>query len=151
MSAIRFRTTVKVNLSHLSYIFRKPDPLGNKFKTVACSVTGALLFIELQRGKEGMKDSRYQQDLGSTSACTKRMMDKTKGIGQKSKKEGPKYCFLFDSWFVSKKAAEAEMEIGAELIGTVKTNTKLFYKETIENLTKACSSTRGRNLQANHL
>ena len=66
MSAIRFRTTAKGNLPHLSYIFRKPEPLGNEFKTVACSVTEALLFIEVQRGKEGMKDSCYQKELGST-------------------------------------------------------------------------------------
>ena len=59
MSAIRFRITVKGNLPHLSYILRKPEPLGTKFKTVACSVTGALLFIKVQRGKEGMKDSHY--------------------------------------------------------------------------------------------
>ena len=45
MSAIRFWTTAKGNLPHLSYIFRKPEPLGTEFKTVACSVTGALLFI----------------------------------------------------------------------------------------------------------
>ena len=80
------------------------------FKTVAWSVTGALLFIEAQRGKEGMKDSRYQQELGATAACTKRMTEETKGIDQKSKKGGPKDCFLFDSWFASKKAAEAAME-----------------------------------------
>ena len=43
---------------------------------------------------------------------------------------------LFDSWFASKKAAEAAMELGAELIGTVKTNTKGFCKETIEKLKK---------------
>ena len=43
---------------------------------------------------------------------------------------------MFDSWFVSKKAAEAAIELGAELIGMVKTNTKGFYKETIEKLTK---------------
>ena len=45
MSAIRFRTTAKGNLPHLSYTFRKPEPLGTEFKTVACSVTGALLSI----------------------------------------------------------------------------------------------------------
>ena len=99
----------KGNLLHLSYIFRKPDPLGTEFKTVACSVTGALLFIKLQRGKEGMKNTRYQKELGATAACTKRMMEETRGIGQKSKKEGPKDCFLFDSWFALKKAAEAAM------------------------------------------
>ena len=132
MSAIRFWTTAKGNLTHLSYIFRKPDSLGTKFKTVACSVTGDLLFIEVQRGKEGMKDSRYQKDLGATVACTKRMMEETKGIGQKSKKGGPEDCFLFDSWFASKKAAEAAMELGADLIGMVKMNTKGFCKEKID-------------------
>ena len=67
MSAIQFRTTAKGNLPHLSYIFWKPEPLSTEFKTVACSVTGALLFIEVQRGKEGMKDSRYQQELRATA------------------------------------------------------------------------------------
>ena len=44
--------------------------------------------------------------------------------------------FLFDSWFASKKAAEDAMEIGVELIGMVKTNTKGFYKDTIEKFTR---------------
>ena len=35
-----------------------------------------------------------------------------------------------------KKAAEAAMEMGVELIGMVNTNTKGFCKETIEKLTK---------------
>ena len=43
---------------------------------------------------------------------------------------------MFDSWFASKKASEAAMELGAELIGMVKTNTKGFCKEIIEKLTK---------------
>ena len=93
MSAIRFRTTVKGNLPHLSYIFRKSEPLGTEFKTIACSVTGALLFIEVQRGKEGVKDSRYQKKLGATAACTNRTMEETRGIGQKSKKRGAEGLF----------------------------------------------------------
>ena len=83
-----------------------------------------------------MKDSRYQQDLGTTAVCTKRMMEETKGRGQKSKKGGPKDFFLFDSWFDLKKSADAAMELGAELIGMVKTNTKGVCKEKIEKLTK---------------
>ena len=55
MSVIRFRTTAKGNLPHLSNILRNPEPLGTEFKTVACSVTGYLIFIEVQRGKEGVK------------------------------------------------------------------------------------------------
>ena len=56
MSAIRFWTTVKGKLSHLSYIFCKPYPPGTEFKTVACSVTGALISIEVHIGKEGTKN-----------------------------------------------------------------------------------------------
>ena len=85
-----------------------------------------------------MKHSKYQQDIVETAACTKRMLEATKGISQNSIKGGTKYCFLFDSWFASKKAAEAAMGVGDELIGMVKKNTKGFYNDTIENLTKDC-------------
>ena len=105
---------------------------------VACSVTGDLLFIEFHRGKEGVNHRKYQQDIGATEACTKRTMEATKGIGQKYIKGSNKDCFLLDSCFLSKKAEEAVMEFGAELIGMVKTNTKIFFKETIEKLTKDC-------------
>ena len=51
MSEIRFRTTVKGNLTHLPYILRKPKPLGIYFKTSSCYVLEAMLFIEINRGK----------------------------------------------------------------------------------------------------
>ena len=41
MSTIIFWTTVKGNLPHLSYIFRKRESLGKEFKTVACYVQGS--------------------------------------------------------------------------------------------------------------
>ena len=56
--------------------------MGTEFNTVACYVTGGLVLIELQRKKEGMKHSKYQQQLGSTASCTKIMTEATKGIGQ---------------------------------------------------------------------
>ena len=74
MSEIRFRITAKGNLPPLSYIFRKTGPLGTEFKTVACSIKWDLLFIEVQKGKEGMTHSKYHQDLGATAACTKRII-----------------------------------------------------------------------------
>ena len=77
MSAIRFWTTAEGNLPHLSYIFHKLEPLGTEFNTVSCSGTGAFLFINVQRGKEGMKHIKYQKELGSTAACTKRMRKAT--------------------------------------------------------------------------
>ena len=50
-SAISFMKTTKGNLAHLSYILRKLDPPGTEFKTLACSITGALLLIEFQKVK----------------------------------------------------------------------------------------------------
>ena len=57
------------------------------------------------------------------------MTEATNGIGQKYIK-GVTKIFL-DSWLSSKKAAEAVMEVGAKLIGMVKTNTKGLCKDNI--------------------
>ena len=53
MSAIQYFTTSKGKLPHLSYIFRNLEPIGTEFKTVACSVIGALVFLEIQWGRGG--------------------------------------------------------------------------------------------------
>ena len=73
-SKISFRTMEKGDLTHLNYILRKPDPLGTYFRTVACSVTWALILIELQRRKEGTKQSNYHKQIGLTAACTNMIM-----------------------------------------------------------------------------
>ena len=52
------------------------------------------------------------------------MTEATKRIGKNYRNWVTKDCFIFDSQFSSKKATEAAMEVGAELIGTVKTNNK---------------------------
>ena len=78
-----------------------------------------------------MKHNKYQKELGSTPACTKRTMEAKKGIGQKYIKGGTKDCLIFDSWLASNKAAEYAIEVGVELICIVNTNTKIFCKETI--------------------
>ena len=51
MSVIRFWTTEKGNLIHLSYIFRKLKPLGKEFKKPTCYITGDFLFVEVRRRK----------------------------------------------------------------------------------------------------
>ena len=52
MNAIRFCSTAKANLPHLSYIFCKTELLGTEFKTSSFYVTGSFIFIELHRVKE---------------------------------------------------------------------------------------------------
>ena len=48
----------------------------------------------------------------------------------------PRILFIFESWFSSKSSTEAAIDVGEDLIGMVKTNTHIFYKETIEKLTR---------------
>ena len=83
MSAISFWTTEKGDLPHLTYIFHKTEPLGIEFNTLFCSVTGYLIFIEVHISKEGKNHRNYQHKIEATAACTKRMVEATKGIGQK--------------------------------------------------------------------
>ena len=75
-----------------------------------------------------MKLIRYHMELGATYACTKIFMEETKGLGQKALKGSIQGCSLFNSWFSSKKVAEAAASIGVDLIGMVKTNTKGFLR-----------------------
>ena len=42
-----------------------------------------------------MKHSKYQQELGATEACTKKMMEAKKGIGQRYIKRGDEGLFSF--------------------------------------------------------
>ena len=65
-------------------------------------------------------------------------MESAKGLGQRDTKGDTKACFLFESWVSSDMLAEAVMGFGAEIIVMVKTNTKVFCNETIENLKKDC-------------
>ena len=123
-SAIRFRTTAKGILHRLSYMLRKSEPLWTELKIVVFSVTGDLLFIEAHIVKEGMKHSKYHQYLGVILACTKRMVESTKKIGQNYIKGATKDRFIFYSWLSSKRLAEYAMDVGASFIGVVKTNTK---------------------------
>ena len=98
--------------------------LGGEFKTAASSVTGSLIFLEIQQVGEGMKLIRYHLELGAIAACTDRLMEDTKGMGQRVLKGSTRYFFLFRSWFLSKKSAEADASIGVVFIGMVKTNTR---------------------------
>ena len=71
---------MKGNLPHLSYIFRRIDPLGEEFRTISCYFTGCFLIIEVPRLKEGIKNSKYHTKPGSTTACTRIIMGVTKRV-----------------------------------------------------------------------
>ena len=82
MSTIRFCTTPKSGLPHYSYIFKNTEPLGEKIKHVYCSRLGSMLHLDIQKGEEAMKESKFQQDVVGTTSCMKRLMMITKWYGQ---------------------------------------------------------------------
>ena len=71
MSAFIPRTTKTGGLPNLSFIARKPEPLGTELKVVADGLTGKFIWMEIQEGKERMQSKQFQS-LGSTAACTLR-------------------------------------------------------------------------------
>ena len=79
-----------------------------------------------------MKKSRYHLDLGAVASRTNMIVEDKKELGQRYLKGAMRYCFIFDSCFSSKKLSEVVMDIGAYIIFMVKTNTKIFCKESIE-------------------
>ena len=97
MDTISFWTTAKGGLSHFSYIFCNKETLGIELNNTACSVTGALLFIEIYICKVGKDISNHHLELRKMLACTKRIMESTKGLGQRDVEESSKDCFIFDS------------------------------------------------------
>ena len=105
MSVISFWNTAKVDLQHLSYIFCNMEPLGTDSNTVSCYVNDALLFFEIQRGKERINNRNYHMYIRATAAYTNRTMKSKNGVGQRDVKGATKESFLLDSWFSSKNLA----------------------------------------------
>ena len=136
MSEIRFCTTQKGKLPHLSYIFCKTEPMGDEFKTVARSITGTLIFKGIHIGKEGTNKSNYHLQLGVSAACMKRTIESTKVLGHRPVKRVTRDRFIFDSRFDSNRPAKYLMGVGADNIDMVKDNKKLLFKDTIYNMTK---------------
>ena len=105
MSAWRPRTTALGGLPNISFVVRKPEPLGTEFKTSACPITGVMTMMEIQRGKEGIKDKRYNRELGATTGCTLRLLEDTIIEG-----EHQPHGIRGDAWFGSVRTAS---EVGS--------------------------------------
>ena len=75
MSAFRPQKTKTGGLPNITYVLRKPEDLGTEFKNGCCTRTGVMTFLELQRGKNGMKDAKYNKELGATAGCTLKLAE----------------------------------------------------------------------------
>ncbi len=129
MSAWRPRSTALGGLPNISFIMRKPEPLGTELKCVACPVTGCMLNLEIQRGKEGMKDQKYNQALGATTGCTLRLMEEAAG-------EESFQGIIGDAWFGSTRTVSELARKNFEGIFQIKQYASLFPKKFIEDALK---------------
>ncbi len=120
-------------LPNLTFIIRKPEPLGTEMKCVACPETGIMLGLEIQRGKMEMKKLEFHKKLGATSSCVARLAGLTSGSGQPHDDASHFEVFAGDSWFASVCTAEYMSTRGYHFIGQVKNAHKRFPKEWLNS------------------
>jgi len=78
-----------------------------------------MLQLEIQEGKEGMKDKRFNKDFGTTAGCTVRLMEAcSESTGIKG-----------DAWFGSVTAVSELALRGFEGVMQVKQNHGLYPKK----------------------
>ena len=79
-------------------------------KNVACSRLGTMLHLEIQKWKEAMKTSTFQNVLGGTANCMRRLAIATKWSGQLTSND----TYSADIWFISVKNSEEMAATGVD-------------------------------------
>ena len=79
--------------------------------------------IDIQKGREAMKTSNFQNVLAGTTACMKRLAISTKGCGQLTSND----TYFSDSWFSSVPTDEEMAAVGVNYCGPGKTSHKVFF------------------------
>jgi hypothetical protein len=106
--------------------------LGTEFNTTACPIAGVMRHMEIQCGKDGMKNAQFNAAVDSTTGCTLRLL--LNSITQEE--QGLKHCSQGDAWFGSVRTANEVGIRGHEVFFQVKQYSSLFPKEFIENALK---------------
>lgn len=122
MSAFRPRSTATSKLPNISFILRKPEPLGSEFKCVACPVVGTMKCLEIQRGAKPMQNAKYSKEHGCTSGCSLRLVDASHQPIESGQKRGMKG----DSWFGHTRLADKLGTQGVRAVLQIKTGHALF-------------------------
>ena len=120
-------------IPHLSFLKRKPIPLGTESKVVCEGTFGLCMFLEIQKGKVVMARKKYCRQYKATTACTLRLLSKM-GLDETDLPlpEKKKRCVFADSWFASVETAMAlKEELGVHFTGPIKTAHKYFPLEPI--------------------
>jgi hypothetical protein len=116
-------------LPHLSFIKRKPQPLGTELKSLCEGTMGMCVLIEVQKGKLRMARKKWVPTFGATTACTLRLLENFK-LNEIGLADPMKRCVFADSWFASVKTALAlRQHLGLHFTGPIKTAHSQFPLE----------------------
>jgi len=129
MCAWRPRTTALGGLPNISFVVRKPEPLGTEFKTTACPITGVMRHLEIQRGKEGMKNSQFNAQVGATTGCTLRLLLNTI---LPPEQQGTKHGIRADAWFGSVRTATEVGLHGHNGVFQIKQYASLYQRNSLK-------------------
>lgn len=80
MSAWKPRASRLGGLPNISFIARKPKPLGTEFKSIADGLSRVMLHLEIQMGRKVMPSKKYSKALGATAGCCVRMAEAVLGL-----------------------------------------------------------------------
>jgi hypothetical protein len=105
---------------HLTYLPRKPTPVGVMLKTICDASSRILLGWELCEGKDVDRQKRWWSQYGAGTSCTLRLTLHWHGTNR---------IVVGDSWFGSLKCCAALLEVGLFCILNVKTAHSAFPKQ----------------------
>ena len=104
---------------------RKPEPLGTEFKTIVDGLSGIMLWLEVQEGKERMSKLAHTKELGGAAACVVRGVEAMQdhqyiddldldlhSNDDNAPQEKKPFLFFADSWFGSIKAVSEVCKLG---------------------------------------
>ena len=116
---------------------RKPEPLGSEFKDIVDGVSGEMVWLELQEGKNRMATKPWQDRLGATAACVLRGVIATADCTPRPESFEAGKLYLGDSWFGSVKSVANVAMLGHHACMLVKTahsrSPKKFLDETMKD------------------
>ncbi|NBX97284.1 hypothetical protein EBQ81_00260, partial [bacterium] len=97
--------------AHLTYIPRKPSPLGIMVKVTCCGSSGVLLHAELVEGAVVDHNKEWYSEYKATTACTLRLTKQWHGTGR---------VVVGDAWFGSVRTVEELRNRGLYAVMCVK-------------------------------
>jgi hypothetical protein len=111
---------------HLSFVPRKPEPLGIEIKNLCDATSGPMLFLEIQDDKDVMARKRHRDGFPAAIATTLRLLECLSESRVPPNERIERLCAM-DSWFASVACSKALWNLlKTRSIGDIKTATRCY-------------------------